>query len=66
MKTMLAIISLPIADVSITGCGAVDGAPALGAFDAPSTTEAAEARKTLQHGRLRDFFGLRNRAEKRP
>ena len=37
----------------------------LGAFDAPSTTQTAEARKALQHGRLRDFTGTANRAEKR-
>ena len=38
----------------------------LGVLWTPSTTRKAEARKALQHGRLRDFDGASDRAEKRP
>ena len=40
-------------------------ATGLGALFVPSTTREAEARKALQHGRLRDFTGSANWAEKR-
>ena len=40
-------------------------APALGVLWTPSTTETAEARKALRHGRLRDFADSSNQTGKR-
>ena len=49
---------------SITGISAVGSAGGLGAFLRLSMMETAKARNPLQHGRLRDFSGSANLAEK--
>ena len=50
----------------VSGCSPVGGAPGLGVVPTPSAMVKVEAREALQHGRLREFAGLRNRSEKRP